>query len=70
MGLITFILILLSPLAFAAFAILCWFIIDCWVDIIFKPLEFLCNKINSYLKQKELENNPHYIEGINDAVWS
>lgn len=27
------------------------------------------NKVSSYLKQKELENDPHYIEGINDAVW-
>ncbi len=48
MGLITLILVLLSPLAFAAFAILCWFIIDCWVDIIFKPFESLHRTMDNY----------------------
>lgn len=55
MVLITFILVLLSPLAFAAFAILCWFIIDCWVDIIFKPFESLHRTMDNYKMRKELE---------------
>lgn len=55
MGLISFILVLLSPLAFAAFAILCWFIIDTWVDIIFKPFENLQRTMYNYKMRKELE---------------
>ena len=62
-------LIFVSPLFFVGFLRITWVLIDIWIDIIFTPLEFLYNKINNYLKQKELENNPHYIEGINDAVW-
>ena len=57
-----------SPLFFVGFLQITWILIDIWIDIIFTPLEFLYNKINNYLKQKELENDPHYIEGINDAV--
>lgn len=55
MGLITLILVLLSPLVFAAFAILCWFIVDCWADIIFKPFESLHRAMDNYKMQKELE---------------
>lgn len=62
-------IIFFSPLFFVGFLRITWVLIDIWIDIIFTPLEFLYNKINSYLKQKELENDPHYIEGINDAVW-
>lgn len=62
-------LIFVSPLFFVGLLRITWVLIDIWIDIIFTPLEFLYNKINSYLKQKELENDPHYIEGINDAVW-
>ena len=62
-------LIFVSPLFFIGLLRIVWVLIDIWIDIIFTPLEFLYNKINSYLKQKELENDPHYIEGINDAVW-
>lgn len=62
-------LIFVSPLFFVGFLRITWILIDIWIDIIFTPLEFLYNKINNYLKQKELENDPHYIEGINDAVW-
>ena len=62
-------LIFFSPLFFTGFLQITWMLIDIWIDIIFTPLEFLYNKINNYLKQKELENDPHYIEGINDAVW-
>lgn len=62
-------LIFVSPLFFVGLLRIMWVLIDIWIDIIFTPLEFLYNKINSYLKQKELENDPHYIEGINDAVW-
>lgn len=62
-------LIFVSPLFFAGFLKITWVLIDIWIDIIFTPLEFLYNKISSYLKQKELENDPHYIKGINDAVW-
>lgn len=62
-------LIFVSPLFFAGFLQITWVLISIWIDIIFTPLEFLYNKINSYLKQKELENDPHYIEGINGAVW-
>ena len=62
-------LIFFSPLFFVGFLQITWTLIDIWIDIIFTPLEFLYNKINNYLKQKELENDPHYIEGINDAVW-
>lgn len=62
-------LIFVSPLFFVGFLRITWVLIDIWIDIIFTPLEFLYNKINNYLKQKELENDPHYIEGINDAVW-
>ena len=62
-------LIFFSPLFFVGFLQITWMLIDIWIDIIFTPLEFLYNKINNYLKQKELENDPHYIEGINDAVW-
>lgn len=62
-------LIFVSPLFFAGLLRITWVLIDIWIDIIFTPLEFLYNKINNYLKQKELENDPHYIEGINDAVW-
>lgn len=62
-------LVFISPLFFVGFLRITWVLIDIWIDIIFTPLEFLYNKINNYLKQKELENDPHYIEGINDAVW-
>ena len=62
-------LIFVSPLFFIGLLQITWVLIDIWIDIIFTPLEFLYNKINNYLKQKELENDPHYIEGINDAVW-
>ena len=62
-------LIFVSPLFFVGLLRITWILIDIWIDIIFTPLEFLYNKINNYLKQKELENDPHYIEGINDAVW-
>lgn len=62
-------LIFVSPLFFVGLLRITWVLIDIWIDIIFTPLEFLYNKINSYLKQKELENDTHYIEGINDAVW-
>lgn len=62
-------LIFISPLFFIGLLRISWVLIDIWIDIIFTPLEFLYNKINNYLKQKELENDPHYIEGINDAVW-
>lgn len=62
-------LIFVSPLFFVGLLRITWVLIDIWIDIIFTPLEFLYNKINNYLKQKELENDPHYIEGINDAVW-
>lgn len=62
-------LIFVSLLFFVGLLRIAWVLIDIWIDIIFTPLEFLYNKINSYLKQKELENDPHYIEGINDAVW-
>ena len=62
-------LIFFSPLFFAGFLRITCALIDIWIDIIFTPLEFFYNKISSYLKQKELENDPHYIEGINDAVW-
>lgn len=62
-------LIFVSPLFFVGLLRITWVLIDIWIDIIFTPLEFLYNKINSYLKQKELENDPHYIEGINDTVW-
>ena len=62
-------LIFFSPLFFVGFLQITWILIDSWIDIIFTPLEFLYNKINNYLKQKELENDPHYIEGINDAIW-
>ena len=62
-------LIFVSPLFFIGLLRIAWVLIDIWIDIIFTPLEFLYKKINSYLKQKELENDPHYIEGINDAVW-
>ena len=62
-------LIFVSPLFFVGFLRITWVLIDIWIDIIFTPLEFLYNKINSYLKQKELEKDTHYIEGINDAVW-
>lgn len=62
-------LIFVSPLFFVGFLRITWVLIDIWIDIIFTPLEFLYNKINNYLKQKELENDPHYIESINDAVW-
>ena len=62
-------LIFFSPLFFAGFLKITYILINIWIDIIFTPLEFLYNKINSYLKQKELENDPHYIECINDAVW-
>ena len=62
-------LIFVSPLFFVGLLRITWVLIDIWIDIIFTPLEFLYNKINSYFKQKELENDPHYIEGINDAVW-
>lgn len=63
----------ISHICFSTFVIgllrIAWVLLDIWIDIIFTPLEFLYNKIDSYLKQKELENDPHYIEGINDAVW-
>lgn len=62
-------LIFVSPLFFVGLLRITWVLIDIWIDIIFTPLEFLYNKINNYLKQKELENDPHYIEGINNAVW-
>ena len=62
-------LIFFSPLFFIGFLRITWVLIDIWINIIFTPLEFLYNKINSYLKQKELKNDPRYIEGINDAVW-
>jgi hypothetical protein len=62
-------LIFVSPLFFVGFLRITWVLIDIWIDIIFTPLEFLYNKINNYLKQKELENDPHYTESINDAVW-
>lgn len=62
-------LIFVSPLFFVGLLRITWVLIDIWIDIIFTPLEFLYNKINNYLKQKELENDPHYVEGINDAVW-
>ena len=62
-------LIFFSPLFFAGFLQITYILINIWIDIIFTPLEFLYNKINNYLKQKELKNDPHYIEGINDAVW-
>lgn len=62
-------LIFVSPLFFVGLLRITWVLIDIWIDIIFTPIEFIYNKINSYLKQKELENDPHYIEGINDAVW-
>lgn len=62
-------LIFVSPLFFVGLLRITWVLIDIWIDIIFTPLEFLYNKINSYLKQKELENDPHYIKGINDTVW-
>lgn len=62
-------IIFVSPLFFVGFLRITWVLIDIWIDIIFTPLEFLYNKINNYLKQKELESDPHYIEGINDAVW-
>lgn len=62
-------LIFVSPLFFAGFLQITWVLISIWIDIIFTPLEFIYSKINNYLKQKELENDPHYIEGINDIVW-
>lgn len=61
--------IIFFPLFFVGFLRIALVLIDIWIDIIFIPLEFLYNKINSYLKQKELENDQHYMEGINDAVW-
>lgn len=42
---------------FAGFLQITWVLISIWIDIIFTPLEFIYNKINSYLKQKELEND-------------
>lgn len=62
-------LILFAPIFIYAILKGVWIAINFWVDMIFMPFEFFYTKINNYLKQKELENDPHYIEGINDAVW-
>lgn len=62
-------LILFAPIFIYAILKGAWIAINFWVDMIFMPFEFFYTKINNYLKQKELENDSHYIEGINDAVW-
>lgn len=62
-------LILFAPIFIYVILKGVWIAINFWVDMIFMPFEFFYTKINNYLKQKELENDPHYIEGINDAVW-
>lgn len=51
-------LVFISPLFFLGFLRIMEILIAIWIDIIFMPLEFLYHKINSYLKQKELEKRP------------